>query len=65
MKAEDAGISEDNMREYMYVTLRQKPELKKKQLHGFMKNGKYRRKLILNVWNPISIMKQNMVGTFA
>lgn len=53
------------MREYMYVTLRQKPELKKKQLHGFMKNGKYRRKLILNVWNPILIMKQNMVGTFA
>lgn len=53
------------MREYMYVTLRQKPELKKEAAAWFHENGKYRRKLILNVWNPISIMKQNMVGTFA
>lgn len=35
MKAEDAGISEDNMREYMYVTLRQKPELKKEAAAWF------------------------------
>ena len=58
-------VAEVNMKEYTYVTLRQKPELKKKQPHGFMINGKCHEKPILNVWKPILIMKQNMVGIFA
>lgn len=53
------------MKGYTYVTLRQKSRIKRrKQPHSFMINGKYHKKLILNVWKPILIMKQNMAGIF-
>ncbi len=41
------------MKEYTYINLRQKPELKKEAARGFMINGECRRKLIWNVWKPI------------
>ena len=53
------------MKEFTYVTLRQKPELKEAAAHGFMINGKCHKRRILNVWKHISIMKQNMVGISA
>ena len=47
------GAVSKMMKEYTYINLRQKPELKKEAARGFMINGECRRKLIWNVWKPI------------
>ena len=52
------------MKEYTYVTLRQKPELKEKAAAWFHDKWKVPQEAYLECMKPISIMKQNTVGIF-
>jgi hypothetical protein len=53
------------MNDYTYITLREKRQLKDPAAEWFHSKWEFHRKLILNVWMPILIMKPSMDGIFA
>lgn len=53
------------MKEYTYVALRQKPELKEEAAAWFHDRWKVSQDAYLECMEPILIMKQNMDGIFA
>lgn len=53
------------MKEYTYITLRQKPQLKEQAAIWFHDKWGYQKKHIWNVWKLIFVMRQNMAGICA